>query len=76
MCKSPGTRSTNVQRAPVHLPCAGVPSPAPSPACHMLRPIYGLQRAILLKTNHSSVLPWVEKYVVRDVHRLRRVKSL
>ena len=32
-CKSPGTHSTNVQRAPVHLPCAGVPSPAPSPAC-------------------------------------------
>ena len=22
-----------MQRAPVHLPCAGVPSPAPSPAC-------------------------------------------
>ena len=31
--KSPRTHSTNVQRAPVHLPCAGVPSPAPSPAC-------------------------------------------
>ena len=30
--KSPGTHSTNVQCAPVHLPCAGVPSPAPSPA--------------------------------------------
>ena len=30
-CKSLGTHSTNVQRAPVHLPCAGVPSPAPSP---------------------------------------------
>ena len=32
-CKSPGTHSTNVQRAPVDLPCAGVPSPAPFPAC-------------------------------------------
>ena len=31
--KSPRTHSTNVQRAPVHLPCAGFPSPAPSPAC-------------------------------------------
>ena len=31
--KSPRTHSTNVQRAPVHLPCAGVPSPAPSSAC-------------------------------------------
>ena len=32
-CKSTGTHSTNVQRAPVHLPFAGVPSPAPPPAC-------------------------------------------
>ena len=31
--KSPGTHSTHVQRARVHLPCAGVPSPGPSPAC-------------------------------------------
>ena len=31
--KSPRTHSTNVQRAPMHLPCAAVPSPAPSPAC-------------------------------------------
>ena len=31
--KSPRTHSTNVQREPVHLPCAGVPSPVPSPAC-------------------------------------------
>ena len=31
--KSPRTHSTNVQPAPVHLPCAWVPSPAPSPAC-------------------------------------------
>ena len=35
---------------------------------YMLRPICGLQRAILLETNHRSLLPWVEKYVVRDVH--------
>ena len=32
-CKSPGTHSTNVQRAPVHLPCAGVPYAAPCPPC-------------------------------------------
>ena len=36
----------------------------------MLRPICGPQRAILLETNHRSLLPWVEKYVVRDVHAL------
>ena len=35
---------------------------------YMLRPICGLHRAILLETNHRSLLPWVEKYVVRDVH--------
>ena len=35
---------------------------------YMLRPICGLQRAILLETNHGSLLPWLEKYVVRDVH--------
>ena len=35
---------------------------------YMLQPICGLQRAILLETNHRSLLPWVEKYVVRDVH--------
>ena len=23
---------------------------------------------VLLETNHRSLLPWVEKYVVRDVH--------
>ena len=31
--KSPRTHTTNVQCAPVHLRCAGVPSPAPFPAC-------------------------------------------
>ena len=35
---------------------------------YMLRSICGLQRANLLETNHRSLLPWVEKYVVRDVH--------
>ena len=35
---------------------------------YMLRPICGMQLAILLETNHRSLLPWVEKYVVRDVH--------
>ena len=35
---------------------------------YMLRPICGLQREILLETNHRSLLPWVEKYAVRDVH--------
>ena len=35
---------------------------------YMLQPICGLQRANLLETNHRSLLPWVEKYVVRDVH--------
>ena len=35
---------------------------------YMLRPICGLQRAILLETNYQSLHPWVEKYVVREVH--------
>ena len=35
---------------------------------YMLRSICGVQRAILLETNHRSLLPWVEKYVVRDAH--------
>ena len=35
---------------------------------YMVRTICGLQPAILLETNHRSLLPWVEKYVVRDVH--------
>ena len=35
---------------------------------YLLQPICGLQRAILLETNHRSLLPRVEKYVVRDVH--------
>ena len=34
---------------------------------YMLRPICGVQRAMLLETNHRSLLPWVEKYVVRNV---------
>ena len=35
---------------------------------NMLQLTCGLHRAILLETNHRSLLPWVEKYVVRDVH--------
>ena len=37
---------------------------------YRLRPICGLQRAILLENNHRSLLPWVRKYVVRDVHAI------
>ena len=37
---------------------------------YMLRPICGLQRAIPLETNHRTLLPWLEKYIVRDVRAL------
>ena len=39
----------------------------------MLQPVCGLHRAILLEPNHRSLLPWVEKYVVRDVHAVSAV---